>query len=214
MKGFLFDLDGTLIESTEDLAGAGNYIRRMRGMEALSLQTIASYVGDGVEAMVSRLLQTEDKAVIEEFIPHFKTYYREHCVDTTRLYDEVLPVLENLLARGYKMAVVTNKPALISKRILAGLGVAHFFQVVVGGDSAPFKKPHPAPMHMACRELDIHPDHCVMVGDSVVDVAAGRSVRMATIGIRGGIGDQAALENSKPDLCLNSFKQILDHMGA
>jgi phosphoglycolate phosphatase len=212
IKGILFDLDGTLIESSEDIAGAANYLRRIRGLEALSLKTVASYVGDGIEALVSRLIETNDPDQVAACVGQFKAYYHDHCVDQTRLYEDVLPTLQELKRRGYHLAVVTNKPAGISRRILQGLGVGQYFQTVVGGDSTHQKKPHHAPMHLACRELDVQPAHCAMVGDSHVDVAAGKGVAMRTVGIRDGIGDQAKLEAAGADLMLNGFKELLDQL--
>jgi phosphoglycolate phosphatase len=125
------------------------------------------------------------------------------------MYPGVAATLEALQARGYQMAVVTNKPERISRHILDSLGVGKRFGSVVGGNSAPHKKPHPAPLQKACAELGCEPRRAVMVGDSRVDVEAGHNTGMPSIAILGGIGDEALLRASNPDLILSSFDALL-----
>jgi phosphoglycolate phosphatase len=131
-------------------------------------------------------------------------------LDTTRLYPGVAATLAALEARGYAMAVVTNKPERISRHILHGLGVGRRFASVVGGNSCAHKKPHPAPLLKACVDLGVAPAACVMVGDSRVDVEAGHNAGMPAVGILGGIGDPALLAQAGPDILLADFEKLLE----
>lgn len=209
VRALLFDLDGTLIDSTADLAASGNWLRLEHGLAAHSVDKVASFVGDGVESLVRRLLERPEGDVGAE-VEAFKRHYHDHCLDATRLYPGVAPTLQALRARGYAMAVVTNKPERISRRILEGLEVAGFFGGVVGGNSATRKKPHPEPLLKACVQLGCAPGAAVMVGDSRVDIEAGRNAAMPSIGILGGIGDQDLLRASGPDLLLPRFQDLLE----
>lgn len=208
VQALLFDLDGTLIDSTADLAKSGNWLRVKHGLPALSTAQVASFVGDGIEALCRRLLERPE-GPIEEAIDEFKQHYHEHCLDETKLFPGVAATLEVLDARGYRLAVVTNKPERISRHILEGLGVGKRFVSVIGGNSAPHKKPHPAPLLKACAELGCEPRRAVMVGDSRVDVEAGHNAGMPSIAILRGIGDQGQLLASYPDLILDSFDLLL-----
>jgi phosphoglycolate phosphatase len=147
---------------------------------------------------------------IEAQIEEFKRHYHDHCLDETRLYPGVAAALEALQARGFKMAVVTNKPERISRHILEGLKVDRRFGSVIGGNSCAHKKPHPEPLLKACAELGCAPASAVMIGDSRVDIEAGRNAGMPTIGILGGIGDEALLRVAAPDTIIPRFEELLE----
>jgi len=204
VQALLFDLDGTLIESTADLVASGNWLREGRGLERLEPARIASFVGDGVEALVRRLLQIPEGPV-QEPVEAFMRHYHEHCLDATCLGPSVAATLEVLQGRGYALAVVTNKPERISRRILDGLGAGRFFGSVVGGNTCAHKKPHPEPLLKACGDLACEPRRAVMVGDSRVDVEAGHNAGMPAIGLLGGIGDEGLLRRSGPEVLITSF---------
>jgi phosphoglycolate phosphatase len=204
----LFDLDGTLIDSTADIASSVNALRVSLGLPTLAQDTVASYVGDGVDALVRRVL---DKQEVADEVEAFKLHYHEHCVDQTRCYAGVEETLRVLHVLGYKMAVVTNKPERISKHILERLGLGKIFGSVIGGNSAEHKKPHPAPLFKACAELGSSPALACMIGDSRVDMEAGHNAGMPSLGLLGGIGDEALLRRSGPALILESFSELTRH---
>jgi phosphoglycolate phosphatase len=209
VRALLFDLDGTLIDSTADLADSGNWLRAQESLEPLSREQIGSYVGDGAESMVRRLLQRPEGDVDAQ-VEAYKRHYNEHCLDQTKFYPGVASTLEQLRARGYAMAVVTNKPERISKKILDGLGVGHCFGAVIGGNTCLNKKPHPEPLLRACADLDTAPKACAMIGDSRVDVEAGHNAGMPSLGLLGGIGAQDLLRAAAPEELLERFTQLLD----
>lgn len=209
VQGLLFDLDGTLIESTGDLVSSGNWLRRREGLADLEAARIAGFVGDGVEALVRRLLH-KPEGDVKECVEAFMRQYNEHCLDETCLYPGVARTLEALQAKGYAMAVVTNKPERISKRILVGLHVDQRFASLVGGNSCEHKKPHPEPLFKACSGLGFEPQRCVMVGDSRVDVEAAHNAGMPAIGLLDGIGDQALLKAAGPELTIDSIARLTE----
>ncbi len=209
VRGLLFDLDGTLIDSTADLVASGNWLRNEAGLDPLGAAQIGSYVGDGVETMVRRLLE-KPEGDVDVQVEAYKRHYGEHCLEQTRLYAGVGSTLEQLRARGYKMAVVTNKPERISKRILDGLNVGPCFGSVIGGNTCVNKKPHPEPLLRACTELAVDPGACVMIGDSRVDIEAGHNAQMPCLGLLGGIGAEDLLRASGPELLLTRFTELLD----
>jgi phosphoglycolate phosphatase len=211
-RGILFDLDGTLVDSLDDLAAAANHVRSIRNLKPLSRARVASYIGEGVRSLVSKVLKTVNSRELDAMVPLFVRHYEEHCVDFTRLYPGVARALKTLHGAGYKLAVVTNKPGQVSRRILRALGVFRRFQCVLGGDSAARKKPDPQLLIKACKVMKLKPETCIMVGDSRVDMEAGRAAGMKTIGIKGGIGNLRLLKASKPDLllpCLPALVKLL-----
>ncbi len=208
-SALLFDLDGTLIDSSADLCASGNFLRAGLGLPDLTQAMVATYIGDGVEALVRRLLGPEHEAKLGEHVDAFKVHYREHCLDQTRLYDGVDAALRSLHAHTPRLAIVTNKPERVSRRILAGLGVASLFGSVVGGDSAPKKKPAPEPLWLACQQLGVSPADAVMIGDSHVDIQAGKAAGTLTWALKGGIGDDAAMLAAGPDRIFDNFSELL-----
>jgi len=209
VQALLFDLDGTLIDSTADLVASGNWLRLREGLVHLDSARIAGYVGDGVEALVRRLLERPD-GDIHGRVEAFMLHYHEHCLDQTHLYPAVAASLEVLQSRGYAMGIVTNKPERISRRILEGLGVAARFGSMVGGNTCARKKPDPEPLFKACGDLACEPKRAVMVGDSRVDVEAAHNAGMPAVGILGGIGDQQLLMASAPEVLISSFERLTE----
>ena len=207
----LFDLDGTLIDSREDIAASANHLRMQRGREPLSLEVVGSYIGDGIEALVRRVMDLGPGADVAADTDLFRRYYHDHCVEKTFAYDGVAETLALLASRSYRMAVVTNKPEKISVRILEILGLLPHFAAVIGGNSTPFKKPRPEPLYAACDRLGTAKEAAWMVGDSSIDVQAARSAGIPCAGILGGIGEEAALKASAPALILPRFHALLDY---
>jgi phosphoglycolate phosphatase len=208
IRAILFDLDGTLIDSQQDIADAANALRQARGMDLLPLQLIASYIGDGIEALVRKVMGQDYEAQIEPLVEEFRSHYHDNCVRHTSAYDGVGHTLQLLHQRGYAMAVVTNKPERISVRILELLGMAGFFGCVIGGNSCGHKKPHPEPLQEACRRLGVALEAACMVGDSRVDIEAGNNAGIPALGLLGGIGDEALMRAAGPALVLGAFTEL------
>jgi phosphoglycolate phosphatase len=187
IRALLFDLDGTLIDSKQDLVLSVNATLRAIGREELPEDRVASYVGSGAPVLISRALGgSPDAEELQRALKHFLSHYEEHKLDHTRAYPGVREALVQL--NGMPMAVLTNKPANISVRILEGLGLASLFKVIYGGNSFPTKKPDPHGANKALQDLGVAASESVMVGDSEVDVQTARNAGMISAIVNFGFG--------------------------
>ena len=178
----LFDLDGTLVDSAPDLAGAGNEMRLQRGLPALPYEQLRPMVGSGARGMVGVALQvTPGDPEFATLRDEFLARYEARLTRESRIFDAVVPVLSALDSAAIRWGIVTNKVARYTHPVVQGLGLASRAAVVICGDSTPHSKPHPAPLLEAARRLGVAPDECVYVGDDLRDVQAGRAAGMRTV---------------------------------
>ena len=202
----VFDLDGTLVDSKQDLALSVNAMRTHMGLAPLTLELISSYVGHGVTLLVRRSLGTHaTNENVEKGLAFFLGYYREHMLDNTAPYPGVAEALEGL--SDHKMAVLTNKPANFSREMIARLGFSRYFSYVYGGNSFPQKKPDPIGLHKLMEDLGISPRETLMVGDSDTDILTGRNAGVLTCGVTYGFGAHT-LEKVPPDLIVDDMREL------
>jgi len=204
----VFDLDGTLVESSGDLATAVNaaLAKAAPGVPPLAGDVVRSFVGSGARKLIERCLAASGLRVPpEDVLPLFLDAYRGCMLDTTRLYPGVEEALEALAPRA--LAVLTNKPGDLSRAILQGLGVAHRFRRVYGGGDLPERKPDPAGLLRILEEAGATPAEGVMVGDSDVDVLTGRGAGVLTVGVSYGF-DPESLRAVPPDFVLDDLRQL------
>lgn len=182
VEAVLFDLDGTLIDSAPDLAGAANDLRASRGMAPLPYETLRPMVGAGARGMVGIAFGRQPgDAGYDELRAAFLARYAERMLHATRVFDEVEPVLGALDDAGLPWGIVTNKAMHLAEPIVAGLGLGARASVLIGGDSTPFAKPHPEPLYEATRRIGAVPGRCVYIGDDRRDIQAGRAAGMAAL---------------------------------
>jgi phosphoglycolate phosphatase len=178
----LFDLDGTLIDSAPDLAGACNDMRRERGLAPLPYATLRSMVGSGARGMVGLGFGVRpDEPGYLELRDEFLSRYEARMTQETRVFADVPPVLEALRSRGLPWGIVTNKATRFAAPLVAWLDFGGTVPTLVCGDTTPHAKPHPAPLLEAARRLQVAPAECVYVGDDRRDVDAGRAAGMRTV---------------------------------
>ncbi len=182
MRAVLWDLDGTLVDSAGDIAAAVDRTLVRTGRAPLGEALVRGFIGDGARKLVDRCVEAAGGRPGEGDLAVFLEEYGAALVVRTRVYDGLVAVLDAVRA---PMAVVTNKPEAFSRTILAGLALARFFPVVIGGDTFPVRKPDPTMLHEALRRLDA-PDG-VMVGDGPADVGAARAAGLPMIGVGWGI---------------------------
>ena len=214
----IFDLDGTLIDSTTDLCNSVNAMLEHLGKPTLPSAVIASYVGDGAAMLVRRALGDpndldsphHDERVLQNALNFFIHYYRQHKLDNTLLYPGVLDALQTIrtASPNILMAVLTNKPFRPSREICHELGIGDFFFQNYGGDSFPTKKPDPQGLLTLIAEANtilaerserlLQADEVVMIGDTDVDVLTGRSCGARTLGCAFGLSPHA-LAGAQPD---------------
>lgn len=211
---FLFDLDGTLIDSRADIAFSLNLALSRLNMRTLSESRIIDFVGEGVQILLKRTLREStgrepDGAQIKEGIALFREEYGNHLLDRTRLCPRVPEALTHLSWAG--LAVVSNKPEDFSRRILEALSPATQFCTILGGDSTPNPKPHPESLQKAMNVCNAVPSETVMVGDSATDIKAGKAAGVITCGVRGGFRPIEQLEEAGCDLIIENMLELTDH---
>jgi len=185
----LFDLDGTLVDSVADLGSAVNALRAELELAPLSLAEVRDNVGDGATMLVKRSLPAGHFSV--KHLQRFLALYGAVLLEQTRPYPGIVEFLAERAA--WPLAVVTNKPEELSRKLLAGLGLDRFFPIVIGGDTLFEKKPHPAPLHAALKQLGRPAAAAVMIGDHHTDLRAGRAAGVRTCFCAWGIGHDDGL---------------------
>ena len=185
---FVFDLDGTLVDSSQDLADAGNALLDIYGHPALPSEQVVAMVGDGARELVRRLLTASGiKAPLDEALSHFLECYDTRLLSTTRPYDGVHTTLEALLPLA-RLAVLTNKPEAATTRLLEGLELARYFSDVIGGDSPYGRKPDPSGLFALLARADVANENALMVGDSMNDLLVAEAATVPMCFARYGFG--------------------------
>lgn len=206
----MFDLDGTLIDSVPDIATAIDTALTALGQPAAGEAKVRAWVGEGAAKLMARALA--DASVSEEMLPQamvlFKAAYKLCCCRSTRLYPGALELLKKLDKAGVNMAITTNKPVQFAHPILAGLGIAQFFQQVLGGECVDNKKPAPDMLLQAMKDLDSSPQCSLLVGDSGADIGAARSAGVKVIAVSYGYDNGAPVADLAPDALVDSLLQL------
>lgn len=215
LKLLVFDLDGTLIDSAQDLCNSVNATLENFGRPHLSDETIAGYIGNGALMLVRRAFATDDGAepgeqLLADAYKYFLDYYREHKLDYTYAYEGVLEALDALHkvhdqvdAPQRRMAVLTNKPVRPAQAICEALGLAPYFLHIYGGNSFATKKPDPEGLLALMKSANAKPEETVMIGDSQVDVMTARNAGAWSIGCTFGLAP-GSLEAIPPDVLVDS----------
>jgi len=190
---FLFDLDGTLVDSRADIACAVNLTRADFNLPPLPLNAVVRCIGRGVEDLMSTTLPERPKADMPETLATYRAHYRAHLLDKTLPYPGIPELLARLCDAGHRLAVVTNKGRAASRAILEGLGLLSFFGAVVGDGDAPALKPDPAPLRLAAQLLGraLLPADW-MVGDQDTDLISGAAAGIQTCFCRWGFSGPEA----------------------
>ncbi|ATG75083.1 phosphoglycolate phosphatase [Zobellella denitrificans] len=210
-----FDLDGTLIDSVPQLAQAVNRMLVQLGFGEAGEQAVRHWVGNGADMLVRRALTaalgTEPGDELRQAArAAFDAAYDQVADQGLVFYPGVLDTLAALRRAGKRLAIVTNKPYRFVPAILAAAGLSEQFELVLGGDSLPEKKPSPAPLLHVCRSLDMDPARTLMVGDSENDVLAARAAGMAVVGLTYGYNYGRDIADSGPDWVLSDFAALAD----
>jgi phosphoglycolate phosphatase len=215
-QSLLFDLDGTLVDSRADLTNSINIMLTELGRERLPDSSIISFVGEGARLLVERALRsTQEKppqtSEIDRALEAFGRHYREHLLDRTTIYPEVEETLESLTQ--IPKAVVTNKPYEFTVALLDGLGLRNHFDAILGGDSLPERKPSPLMLLEAARRCSAAPSMSLMIGDSRVDVVAGKAAGMETCGYVSGFRGRTELVEAGADYLIERFNELMVLVG-
>lgn len=217
LRGLLFDLDGTLLDSAPDIAKGLDGALAELGLPLAGEAKTRQWIGNGAKVLVARALadirQCDEAAVgpveLERAFECFLNHYGQVSAQFSTLYKGVLPALKHWQQQGIKMAVVTNKPEQFVGPLLARFGLDGFFQCVVGGDTLKDKKPAPEPLLFACRQMKLTVEHCIMIGDSRNDVEAARAANMPIACVSYGYNHGEPVANTHPDVLVDSLEALI-----
>jgi phosphoglycolate phosphatase len=216
-KLLIFDLDGTLIDSREDLANSINAMLRHFGKKELPHEVIASYIGDGAPMLVRRSLgDPDDENFVQDALLYFMAWYREHKLDNTYVYDGIKEALNAIQksrdGQPLKMAVLSNKPVGPSRAIVEALGLGPYFFQVYGGNSFHTKKPDPAGVQALLEEASAFPEETIIIGDSDIDVLTARNAGIYSVGVTYGLAPHT-LEDAPPDVLIDKPHELATVLG-
>ena len=206
----IFDLDGTLLNTLEDLADSTNYALRAFGLKERRIEEVRQFVGNGVDVLIERavggaLPKEKEKQCLEVF----KKHYSKNMDNKTRPYDGILELIKELLQRGYHIAIVSNK----FDSAVKGLNVDYFeslFPVAIGASDNVAKKPAPDSVITALKELHSTKDRAVYVGDSDVDIMTARNSGLPCISVTWGFRDEELQRSMGTDYIIHKPEELLE----
>jgi len=207
----ILDLDGTLIDSLDDLTDAANHMRQAFNLPALTTADVRKLVGEGARRLVERALPGLSAEEHDLGLEIFLRYNYEQIAEKTSFYPGVLETLEKLAATGFILAVASNKSEAHCRELLRILDAERHLAAVLGADSAAERKPSPEPLFHLMRQFGCSPAETVMVGDSINDVKAGKAAGVFTIGCDYGYGARHELDEA--DCIVSSFPEVLKVIG-
>ena len=193
----IFDLDGTLADTGQDLVTAVNYTLKALGLATLDHRLIISFVGDGVQELIKRSLGGENQESFTRAMKIFLEYYRDHLLDQTVLYPGVRECLDYFSAK--RKVVISNKRQDFTLRIVQGLGIAPFFEDIVGGDVMPYKKPDPRLVEPYLKRFHVPREQTVVVGDGPNDILLAKNAGVWSCACLNGLAPRDNLLKLRPD---------------
>lgn len=210
IRAVIIDLDGTMLDTVPDFHVAINRMRAEFGLAEISQERIGAMVGKGSENLIRSVLALDfDAAGVEQHYPAAMDAYQRHYLaingEHSALYDGVLAGLDTMQAMGLRMACVTNKPIAFAAPLLAKKGLAHYFEIVYGGECLPKKKPHPMPLLQVCADFDLAPSQVVAIGDSSNDAEAARAAGCFVLAVPYGYNHGVSIHDTDSDGIVNTL---------
>ncbi len=208
IKLLIFDLDGTLVDSLQDITDAINYAIEPLGYSPLSTSEARGLVGRGITKLIESILKEAHKPQLQQILDRFLQYYSSHLTVHTRAYPGVP---ETLRALGrYKKAVLSNKRQALSRRVLEELGLAEHFEYIIGSDTLQEKKPSPAGILYLLKKESLQPHEAMIIGDSDIDIQAGRAAGITTVAVGYGYRDPELLKGSADYFINGSLRTLIE----
>jgi phosphoglycolate phosphatase len=202
----IFDLDGTLVNTLEDIAASVNYTLSRLTRPPLPLDTVRQYVGDGVEMLLTRSLG-RDAGSLDSAVALYKEHHRRNLVVKSRLYPSVRETLEHF--KSLPLSVISNKSAEFIGPLLGGLGIGRYFKLVIGADSGLLLKPAPDAVLRVLSALSVPKERAVMVGDGTSDIRAGKAAGVLTCAVTYGFRSEDELRKAGPDHVIHELSELM-----
>ncbi|KEQ17466.1 phosphoglycolate phosphatase [Endozoicomonas numazuensis] len=214
----MYDLDGTLVDSVPDLAIALDKMLTDLNLPVAGDEKARLWVGNGIPSLVQRALADDmmgdqpgivDEETFTRALERFKHHYAIEVGQHSSLYPGVFTFLSQIHKAGIKQAVVTNKSEIFTESLLKHMGIEHFFELSIGGDSLNEKKPHPMPLQHTMKHFDCTRDNTLMIGDSRNDVKAARAAEVKVVGLPYGYNHGEPIESAYPDTVVSDLTELL-----
>lgn len=202
----IFDLDGTLVDSREDIANAVNYTLQEVGLKKKSIQEIGSYIGTGVEDLIRKSIDGTANPFFEKALSLFTEYYKKHSTDNSCLYPGIKEVLEYF--KDKRKIIITNRRYESAINILKALGIYDYFADITGGENFGCLKPSSCPLEKAMHKLNVDREKTIIVGDMDIDILAGKKAGIRTCAVTYGIGRKEDIRRLKPDYIIDNILKL------
>jgi len=211
-QAVIFDLDGTLVDTLEDLTRSINYALDLYDLPLLDREEVKKIVGNGAHTMMTRALPPDRADLTDDVLCRQQAYYRSHYADHSRPYPGIVEILQELQQNQVKCAVLSNKPDCFTRKIIASMFASGTFTLVRGHvDDVPLK-PDPATALQLAEELDVKPADALFVGDTAVDIQTARRAGMTPIGVTWGFRDRSELLQNGAAALIDHPQELLDRL--
>lgn len=211
-SAILFDLDGTLVDSAQDLSAALNHVLRKAHRPEIDISRVRHMVGDGARALIikgfSETGSLPDTSDIQEILEDFLEYYLHNISDRTTLFPGARQVIEALYEMDIPLGLCTNKAHKLSEKLIREIGITDYFSVLIGGDSFNYCKPDPRHLTSTLEQMKASADQAVMVGDSANDILAAQAANIPVIGVSFGY-TKVPLSDLNPDIIIDHYDDFL-----
>ena len=213
ISAIVIDLDGTLLHTAPELAEAANRMLRDMGRSPVSQDLLMSYIGNGIHWLVKRALTGDmhaepETALFDQALPVFEQHYTELLLDS-KPFPNVIAGLDALKAAGYRLGCITNKVERYTNPLLKGIGMAHYFDIVLAGDTLPEKKPSPLPLLHSAKFFGVPVEQLLLVGDSLSDVMAARAAGCPVFCVPYGYNHGEPVETLNVDAVIPDLAGVL-----
>ncbi len=203
----IFDLDGTIVDTCEDITVSLNFCLRKYGILEFTKNEVKNMIGEGVKKFIGKVLEKRglSEDLLADILDCFVSYYKEHIADYTKPYPGVIETLEKL--QGIKKVIISNKLTTLSVKTLISTGLINYFDFVAGNDFFPEQKPSPLPLLETIEKFQIKKENALIVGDSNIDIEAGKSAGIKTVAVTYGYRDKHLLKDA--DFTIDKFQDLL-----
>ena len=214
-SAIIFDLDGTLVDTAPDLLSALNHVLTMVDCPLVDIHTIRNIVGKGAKVMISKGLSLggiknhEEQAEI--LLPDFISFYKDNIAINSRIFDNLIPALDELKSQEAKLGVCTNKQEELAIKLLHEIGLEHYFSTIVGADTFEYRKPDPRHILSTIDRIKGNPQNSVMIGDSITDINAAKAAKIPVIAVPFGYTD-IPIYDLNPTAIVDNYKLLVSEI--